>query len=363
MRSRSRSRSPFYSHSRSRSRPCPRSRSQSPCGSQSRARPPSSPHSHSSPARHSQEQQVASGLPCLVPFVRIPAHKWFKVEVSAQCWDATLPHHLKPANLASQYRSRGVWGVKANMLRLSFRKDLKGNSTPYAWRHTFLLKEFTLVDPFKQFVFTTGHFFDDHTSSMPLPSLKSIAAFTSADDLVYISCAFEHAVDKHELALFRQLAPPPLRYDVIPDILLDYWSYPPIPASSQQVLRKRTLQSYTFSMSWLSERIAALPNEQRTIQLRRFEIICCAIWLYYSAAIDRNTYGHINFVAEIWPVEGGEMNAFIRRIATWAREHHPEVTISSRGSEKEELRFKKGLWTLQIDADRSVGEFLRPLSL
>ncbi|KAF8311776.1 uncharacterized protein EI90DRAFT_3138026 [Cantharellus anzutake] len=331
-------------------------------GSQSRAHPLSSPRLHSTPVQHLQEQQVVGGSLTSTPFVRIPAHKWFKVEVSTQCWDATLPHHLVPANLAAQYRSRGVWGVKANMLRSSLRKDLKGNNVAHAWRHTFLLKELNFVDSFKQFIFTMGHFFDDHTTSMLLSNLKGIAAFASADDLVYISCVYEHAINEYEQALLRQLAPPPLHHDIIPDVVLDYWSYPPIPASPHQVLQKRTLQCYTFSTSWLSERIASLPSEQRTIQLRRFEMICCAILLYYSAGIDRNAYGGINFVAEIWPVQGGEMNVFIRRIAAWAREKHAEVTISSRGSEKEELQFKKGMWTLQIDADRSVGEFLRPLS-
>ncbi|KAF8325302.1 uncharacterized protein EI90DRAFT_3019101 [Cantharellus anzutake] len=203
----------------------------------------------------------------------IPTHKWYKIEISTQCWVATLLHHLEPASLAAQYWLHSVWGIKANILRPSFRKDLQGNSTTHVWRHMFLLKESILMDSFKQFIFATGHFFDDHTSSIPLLDVKGIAAFASIDDLVCTSCAFKHAVDKYELALLHQLAPPPLRHEVIPDVLLDYWSYPPIAASPHQ--------------------------------------------LYYSAAIDRNTFGSINFVAEIWLVESGEMNALIQCIATW----------------------------------------------
>ncbi|KAF8330335.1 uncharacterized protein EI90DRAFT_3124368 [Cantharellus anzutake] len=209
-RRRSRRRSRSRSRSRSHSHPAPRSRSHSrpqlSDGSQSRAHPLSSPRLHSTPVQHLQEQQVVGGSLTSTPFVRIPAHKWFKVEVSTQCWDATLPHHLVPANLAAQYRSRGVWGVKANMLRSSLRKDLKGNNVAHAWRHTFLLKELNFVDSFKQFIFTTGHFFDDHTTSMLLSNLKGIAAFASADDLVYISCVYEHAINEYEQALLRQLA-------------------------------------------------------------------------------------------------------------------------------------------------------------
>ncbi|KAF8318547.1 uncharacterized protein EI90DRAFT_3133152 [Cantharellus anzutake] len=195
----------------------------------SHAHPLSSPQLHSTPVQHLQEQQVVGGLLTSTPFVRIPAHKWFKVEVSTQCWDATLPHHLVPANLTAQYRSRGVWGVK-------------GNNVAYAWRHTFLLKELNFVDSFKQFIFTTGHFFDDHTTSMLLSNLKGIAAFASTDDLVYISCVYEHAINEYKQALLCQLAPPPLHHDIIPDVVLDYWSYPPIPASPHQVLQKQTLQ-------------------------------------------------------------------------------------------------------------------------
>jgi len=170
--------------------------------------------------------------------LQIPAYEWFKIEVSTQCWEENLLNHLKPRVLSVQYCSCGVWGTKANKPRASHRKDLHGNIASHGWRHTFMLKEHNAVEPFKQFLFSTGHFFDDHTVSGPLPTLKGITAFTSSIDLVYVSCIFEHASDAIEHAQLHDLAPPPLHHEVIPDLLLDYTCFPPIPASPNQVLRK-----------------------------------------------------------------------------------------------------------------------------
>src|SRR5260370_28605403 len=98
-------------------------------------------------------------------------------------------------------------------------------------------------------------FFDDHTVSGPLPTLKGITAFTSSVDLVYVSCIFECTSDAIEHAQLHDLAPPPLHHEVIPDLLLDYARFPPIPASPNQLLRRRILQSFAFMTVWLSSRI------------------------------------------------------------------------------------------------------------
>ena len=101
---------------------------------------------------------------------------------------------------------------------------------------------------------------------------------------------------------------------------------------------------------WLSSCITALPTEQWTIQLQHFEMICHSIALYYSTGIDRASYSNINFTADIWPVQGGEMNALLWCIPVWVADHPEDVTVGSCGSDKKELQFRKGLWTLLIDS-------------
>ena len=66
-------------------------------------------------------------------------------------------------------------------------------------------------------------------------------------------------------------------------------------------------------------------------------MICCSITLYYSAGIDCTSYSNINFTADIWPVQGGEMNALLQRIPVWVAEHPEDIAVGGRGSEKEEL--------------------------
>ena len=171
-------------------------------------------------------------------FLQIPADEWFKIEVSTQCWEENLPNHFKPRVLSVQYRSHGVWGTKANKPRASHRKDLHGNIASHGWRHTFMLKEHNVVEPFKQFLFSMGHFFNDHGVSGPLLTLKGITAFTSSIDLVYVSCIFECTSDAIEHAQLCDLALPPLHHEVIPNLLLDYVHFPPIPVSPNQVLRR-----------------------------------------------------------------------------------------------------------------------------
>ena len=83
--------------------------------------------------------------------------------------------------------------------------------------------------------------------------------------------------------------------------------------------------------------------------------------LLYSTGIDHASYGNINFMADIWPVQGGEMNALLRHIPVWVAEHPEDITVGSHGSQKEELQFRKGLWTLLIDSSQDIGKFMRPL--
>src|SRR5258707_10280669 len=239
--------------------------------------------------------------------------EWPMVELTACFHEEAICVQFQDVHLALQFQEWGVFAVKhTTAKKRGHLKDKNGNPVGQAWCYTFLLKEVDHAVPFMNQVIDSNLFMKKNLRIGAYTTKSGLVSFHAIKDLLYVDKSFASAASPQECQILLDMAPPPLHQASKGVELLNYGEFPPLQAPPLQgPLWSHKLTHYTFMMALFSTKVASLPDTPHIRQWCRFELICQAITAYkdYIVALCQGAQYH--FMEDIWPVEGGEMNAII----------------------------------------------------
>src|SRR5258707_2504397 len=169
----------------------------------------------------------------------------------------------------------------------------------------FLFKEEPYIEAFKHFLLGTGNFFQLRRGApiVRLAQSAGLLSFSTPIDAIYLACMYAFCMDLIECNELCNVGPPVLTNVLLGISLLNYTAHPPILAGPDEAaLSRRQLNQYKFTMECLVECISHVAQPNRTLQLHRFDMICCAIHPYKLCAINHpKNFAPYAFLNELCP--------------------------------------------------------------